>query len=375
MKQLAIWTALTALVLAGCTNNMVSKAGLTYNDGLADSFNTLILANVVRSAKGFPTYYSAIGDFSGSVTRTTSFTPSVSVELDFLSGANIDAGLDLEKEADNNVSVSSLETSDFATSMHAPLPPGIFEALSESRDRRHLHLTLMLILELVVISEDDFAFILNSARANCVQRFDLLSQAYRGICKFILSADDPPPGCYDRRPGQDGNGKAITLITLLNDPSNACRYATFRLFVEAVTLEEPHVTQQDDETIVSLGHIAPGRQIFKEGGTGLSVRTPHEVIAFLGQVVDETLEGRGSYIRLSSAEGQGIPVFRVAEGGRGPVTAKVSGVFYSVPEVGDHFTFRAMAIVKDIITLNTSQTQLPRDRTIFIGGPFEPAQN
>ena len=373
MKLSATWTVLTALVLAGCTNNMVSKAGLTYNDGLAESFNSLILANVVRSAKGFPTYYSAIGDFSGSVTRTTSLTPTVSVALDFLSGANIDASLDVEKEKDSNVSVSSLETSDFATSMHAPLSPGIFEALSESRDRRHLHLTLMLMLELVVISEDDLGFVLGSARSNCVERFDLLSQAYQGICKFILSADDPPPGCYDRRPGQDADGKAIVLISLINDPTNACRYATFRLFVEALALEEPHIVQEDDETTVSLGQVAPGRQIFGEGGTGLSVRTPHEVIAYLGQVVDETLDGGGSHIRLSNAEGQGIPVFRVAEGSRGPVVAKVSGVSYSVPEVGDHFTFRAMAIVKDIITLNTSQTQLPRDRTIFIGGPFEPA--
>jgi hypothetical protein len=373
MKLSAFWTVLAAIVLAGCTNNMVSKAGLTYNDGLAESFNSLILANIVRSAKGFPTYYSAIGDFSGSVTRTKSLSPQISADFDFLSGTNVQAGIDLEKETDDNVSVSSLETSDFATSMHAPLSPGIFEALSESRDRRHLHLTLILMLELVVISEDDLAFVLGSARANCAQRFDLLSQAYRGICRFITE-DDPPPGCYDRRSGTDEDGNAIALIRLLNDPTNVCRYATFRLFVEALTIEEPHVVQEDDKTIVSLGSIAPGRQIFNEGGTGLSVRTPHEVIAYLGQIAEESLDGGGSYIRLSNADGQGIPVFRVEEGGRGPVMTKVSGVSYSVPEAGDHFTFRAMAIVKDIISLNTSQTQLPRDRTIFIGGPFQSAE-
>jgi hypothetical protein len=231
----------------------------------------------------------------------------------------------------------------------------------------------MLMVELVVISEDDLRLVVDSARASCVKRTNLLSQAYKGICQFVLSAENPA-GCYDRRPGVDENGRAITLITLVNDPTNACRYNTFRLFAEALTLEEPHVTQEDDTTMVSLGNIAPGRQLFNEGGTGISVRTPHEVIGYLGQVVDETFGGGGSYIRLSNAAGQGIPIFRVTEGGRGPVMTKVSGVFYSVPEAGDHFTFRAMAIVKDIISLNTSQTQLPRDRTIFIGGPFQSAE-
>ena len=372
MMRLVFLTAWLAMSVAGCTN-MVTKAGLTYNDGLAESYNSLILANIVRSALGFPTYYSAIGDYSGSTTRSAGLTPQVSVDLDFLSGANIDAGLDLEKQRDSNVSVSSLETRDFATAMHAPLSPGIFEALSESRDRRHLHLTLMLMFELVVISEDDLRFVIDSARSNCAERFDLLSRAYKGICGFVQSADDVA-GCYDRRPGMDGDGRAITLVSLLNDPTNPCRYAAFRLFVEALTLEEPHVTQEDDATTVRLGHIAPGRQIFNEGGTGIGVRTPHEVIAYLGQIVDLNFAGGGGYIRLSNAAGQGIPVIRVAEGSRGPVMTKVNGVSYSVPENGDHFTFRAMAIVKDIITLNTSQTQLPRDRTIFIGGPFTPAQ-
>lgn len=105
------------------------------------------------------------------------------------------------------------------------------------------------------------------------------------------------------------------------------------------------------------------------------LRSPYEIINYLGQVLAMDMAGRGGYLTLSGPDGS-LPLFKVRQGtppNKADVTARVNGVVYYVPDggftAGDaHFATRALAIVKDIITLNTDRTQLPKPGTVVLGG-------
>lgn len=367
----AVLVCMLTLLAGGCAN-FVSHTAVAYNDGLSDSFNTLILSNVIRASQGLPTYYSALGEYSASQSHGVGFDPSLSINFDGVSGANVNAAMNADSQNEENASASSLETHDFAAAMHAGITASIFETLTESRDRDHMHLTLVLLVELVVISEGDFRYVMNSIDSNCGGRSDLLSAVYQGICRFLSSADRSLT-CFDLTTTAGTGGKTGALITLLNDPTNPCRYRLFRIFAEALTLNDLHAREENNATVIRLGHVAPGKPIFREPGTGIQVRSPHEVISYLGQVVRLRNTNDGGHLALSDQNGNSVPVFAVNQGAPddAPITARLNRFDYSVPGWQDsdsYFTLRSIALVKDIIALNTGQSQLPKNPTILLGG-------
>jgi hypothetical protein len=125
------------LARAGC-QNMIAESGRYYNDGLATSFNQLLLANVIRSAKGQPTYYSAIGDYSASTSASSSPSISADFPISALNEGDVSVSLGPSASRDRNAKVSSLESKDFTQAMHTPINPSLAVFIFTGRDGLHL---------------------------------------------------------------------------------------------------------------------------------------------------------------------------------------------------------------------------------------------
>ncbi len=355
---------------------------LTVPDGLAASFNSLLLTNIVRAAKGYPTYYSAIGDFSELTSDQMGLgiggdLPLTLTNGPLLSNLSLNANLSPSVTRDRSANASSLETRDFAQAMHTPISPKLFLALTESRDRTHLNLTLALLLETVAITRAEYDQVIRSALDRCNAQFAALPSARQGICNNF--SDVLNAACADDQ-GVPGVGKrASGIIQFYNDPTNPCEFDKFRTLVEAIVINNPHLEiDKDGASTVTLNSGLSSQSLFATKGTGFVLRSPHEVVSYLGEVVRSAYTGAdGGLLRLSAPDGRSIPIFLVKSGGsagRGAVAVRVDGEGYWIPRQElsapeTHYSYQALAIVKDIIALNTSESQLATSPTrIILGG-------
>lgn len=129
---------------------------------------------------------------------------------------------------------------------------------------------------------------------------------------------------------------SLNLVRLRNDPSNICQYHLFRSFVEALALNDVSVSVGDDGNLnFSVVRGTSLAQLFATDGTGLTFRSPTEMVRFLGEVVRESSGHAGERQPcLTSRSGECLPIF-IAKTGRKDrdteVAAKVGGVEYWVP--------------------------------------------
>jgi hypothetical protein len=359
------------LALAGC-QNMVAESGLYYNDGLATSFNRLLLANVIRSAKGQPTYYSAIGDYSASTSTSSSPGFSADFPINALNEGDLSVNLAPNRSRDRNANVSSLESKDFTQAMHTPISPNLAVFIFTGRDGLHLDLATTLTIKRLALSAGEYEQLAVEAVKICNTKFTSLPSARRGICENFSTV------LADAACGGDNLKPADAIVELHNDPTNACEYAKFRLFAEAMAVIRPHLSiDKDGNTVFSLGIGSSTRRLFGTKGAGYVLRSPNEVIQYLGEIVRVRYEqGAAATPQLSSRNGKSVPIF-VAESGpsakRAADSVKVDGKVYALPDqrLGDEekdYSYRSLSIVKDLLTLNTSDDQLPKSPTIILGG-------
>lgn len=129
-------------------------------------------------------------------------------------------------------------------------------------------------------------------------------------------------------------------------------------------------------SLVYIGDSArPSRKIFSAPGSGYRLRSPSQVIFYLGQIVNETFAGIDPQkLSISARDGSLAPIFQVEIGaGTGAVTAEVDGEEYwlqpqKLGSTVEDFSHRSLTLVKDLIALNTLQAQIPKNTAIFVGG-------
>lgn len=367
-----IAAAIALLTLTGC-QNIVAQSSVYYNDGLATAFNRLLLANVIRSAKGQPTYYSAIGDYSAGVSGTSSPGLSVDFSVDALDEASVSASLGPSTSRDRNANVSSLETKDFTQAMRTPISSNLAVFIYRGRDGLHLDLAIALTVKGIALPAKEYEELAVEAIKICNTRFDSLSSAQRGVCKnFSTVLAEAACG---------GNNVTLdnTILVLHNDPTNACEYARFRLLAESLAVIRPRLsTDEDGNTVFSLGIGESTQRLFGAKGSGFVLRSPNEMVQYLGEIVRIRFEeGRAATPKLTSRDGKSIPIFAVKSGSgarHASDSVKIDGKFYALPDQGlgddanDH-SYRSLAIIKDLLTLNTSDDQLPSTPAIILGRP------
>ncbi|MCG8546185.1 MAG: hypothetical protein MJE12_18460 [Alphaproteobacteria bacterium] len=370
----AIRLALVGLMLAGC-ENLVASSGVYYNVGIAEASNSLLLANIIRSAKGYPTYYSLIGDYSGSTSASLSPSVDLSVPLPAQGQSKtLDLGLTGSISTDRNANVSSLETQDFTRAMHTLVPPNLLLFLIESRDDAHVHLILALIVKSNRLLLKDYEEIVQNARDECERRFETLSSAKKGVCRNFEAVRKELTCDFVREPSARGD----VIVTIRNHPANRCAFSQFRMFSEAVMLNRGRVfVDKKGNLNVEFGRTASERRnLFDAEGTSITLRSPSGVIHYLGEIVREQYNEDNAWTpTLTTRAGRSVPIFRVESGLLGVfanISAEVDGEEYWIrsQELGEReedFSHRALTIVKDFQALNTKQDQLPSSPAIILG--------
>ena len=367
--------SIASAMLASC-QNMAESGSVYYNVGLANSVNTILLKNIIRSAKDYPLYYSALGDFSYELSRDVSFSPSIDVPINVGGGAIIDGDIDIglspsaETGRDRSTTVSSLETADFTRAIHADLTPQMLVFFTSGHSRTEWSLLMMLTIDVVTITHQDYENVATAASKNCFEVEAKKSTSVRAICHNLMEQS-----VNNRCADHPVSNNAI-YITMRNEPSNPCEFVLFRKFIESIVASDPIFEIQDNGTVqLTLQANYDRFELFQTDGTGIVLRSPHEMIHYLGKIVRLTFQGLDDGLLLiTAASGEQVPIILVEEGrhpGKAAVETMVDGVRFSIPEQSirtprTHFSFVALAALKSLISLNTSQEQLSSVPTTVI---------
>lgn len=357
-----------SLLLAAC-QNVVESSGVYYNTGLASASNNVLLANIIRAAKGYPTYYSAVGDYSGSLSTSSSPTLSADASIDALSQTSLSADLAPSVSRDRNANVSSLETQDFVRAMNSEISPELFAFLLRSRHNAHLNLVFAMVVDTITLTPAEFQRVLLSAQDICHNDYTSLRLAQRGVCDNfteVLAAAACEPDFVA--------GPGVDTMKLRSDPTNPCAFSQFRAFAEAIMVNEPRFSQDEDKNItLQFTHRSSSIPSLAPTPTGLLLRSPNELIHYLGAIV-RTASRTDWTPRLTSEEGDSVPIFVIRTGadrGRATAAARVDGEEYWIAaqdlnKKKSDFSNHALAIVKDFHALNTSDSALPSNPTVVI---------
>jgi hypothetical protein len=125
---------------------------------------------------------------------------------------------------------------------------------------------------------------------------------------------------------------------------------------------------------------AQGREVRFEGGkVGIALRSPSDMIHFLGQIVAADMRSVnrrcGAEVpRVTAPDGREQPIFCLIRGGSGRravASARFEGETYVVPRsdfgggVG-YPSFQALALVKDVINVYKTRQDIPSSTVIAI---------
>ncbi len=395
-----------SLLLGACAGNIVTDSGVYYNRGLEQSYNDLLLANVIRSAKGLPTYFSAVGDYSANADTSISSDFSVSGELGELLLSDLDLSASTSRDFGRNANVSSLESETFVQAMLTPLSPKLFFLLAEGRSRQRLDLLSVLAVKWILIPEATVMRIRTSALEACSREAHTYSRELRAVCAAY------PQTVADAACAGTLRANSREKVLLRSDPTNPCSHVRFRHLMEAITILQPALLRNSapgaitliaqeqlhqektagntSATVASATAAAatsgaaksaarPSRQdassttlIFGKD-SDYALRSPNEILQYLGSAV-RAMHRHRSGPRLIGPDGRKIPVFEVVTGPFGPGSAievKVDGERFGIRTHGlredpQSFTLQSLAILKDIISINTSQNVLPKNPTVFL---------
>lgn len=354
------------LTLASC-GNMVESGSVYYNAGLANSVNSILLKNIVRSAKDYPLYYSALGDFSYNLTREVSLDPSIEFDSDI----DVSLGLSTDKTNDRSTTVSSLETADFTQAIHSDLSANTLVFFTAGHSHTHWNLLLMLTTDLLTVTRLEYEHTLHIAYESCLERESKVSKTVRALCLNVLH-----PTTISTCASHPIDTSNPVYITLRNEPSNPCEFVLFRNFVEAIVATDPNIAVQDDGTPkITLKSVNDSLVLFETDGTGIFLRSPHEIIHYLGKILRLTFQGEDEgLLTITSPSGERVPIILVEDGRRYTrvaVETQVDGTTYWIPEQSirsprSHYSFIVLGVLKNLISLNTSQSQLPSNPTRVI---------
>lgn len=407
IRGFAFSAAVLAATLAGCGGNVVTDSGIYYNRGLENSYNDLLLANIIRAAKGMPTYFSAVGDYNGSLDLSVDGNANIDSVVTQLNEADAGFGVDFSRDVSRNANVTSLETETFVQAMLTPLSAKLFFLLAEGRARDRFDLLALLSVKWVLVPESTVAQLQMQAEQTCAQEATTFPRALVALCRNLQNTVSQAQCAGAIDPTSDNQ------VLLRSDPTNLCSHTRFRAFVEAITILQPALLQQNAPGTVSLlaqqqladnqpnqqsqqtqptapqngatpavtpasnttsqtPPPAPATLVFGDG-SNFALRSPNEILQYLGDVVQMT-HGSNATPTITGPAGRSIPIFEVIEGPRArshSIETVVDGRRYAIRssrlgETPSSYTGQSLAILKDIISLNTSQSVLPSNPTIFV---------
>ena len=340
----------------------------------------------MRSAKGRPTYFSAVGDYSGSTDNSFGLSTDLDTTINDLNSTDVGIGIDAGPDQSRNANVSSLETEQFTQAILTPLSRKLFFLLAEGQTRERLDLLTTLTVKWISVPKSSVASVQQKASIECANNTATFPGALKAMCQQlpVVIANGNCAGSLTSGGGQ---------VVVRSDPTNACQHARFRALIEPIAILQPALLRANSGNSVSLLALEQSAASNAENGGGKSntpptrnqdllifgrgssfaLRSPKEIIQYLGEVV------KADYLNetvptLTGPNGSQIPVFELLRYDRLPSDTKhyeIDGEPYALdePDLGKQptsFSYPSLAILKEVISLNTSQSTLPKSPNILV---------
>jgi hypothetical protein len=258
VQRLAAWAAcvLAAIVLSGCSQVQLVHQVSEHNEALELSGNQVVLLNAIRASKGYPYYFTYLGDMQGkdAVNATIDASPQT---LTTFANHQQHRYFGRPSVALNNgfstFAVSNANSDDFAVNLITPLTADQASVLINS-DWPTEHL-LMLILKRIGLSEQDFLALKENFEARCHNPTEGLTQ----LCALEQDAVNrcgfpEPDAVYDSR----HKGSAKRIYNFRNNPEEDCPFEQFQIAVRAIVLASPSMLQLSTDSNQNKTSIAGG---------------------------------------------------------------------------------------------------------------------
>lgn len=250
-----------AVAAGGCSQVQLVHQTNEHNQALEWSGNQIILLNAVRASKGYPYYFTVLGDMDGKDAMTGGAeigpTSAISAFTNTLFGtlaqtatpptAITTAHQYIPYRGKGNVAVNNgfsqfkvanANTDEFALSLTQPLNVNQVSIFVNS-DWPTEHLAMM-ILRRIGLAEDDLHALQENYETRCRKPRDQEAR----LCELIQEAIDrcnlPPPDLVTEHIGTGVRTGKVYVFH--NDPEDSCRFARFQAFVRAIVLAVPTMT-------------------------------------------------------------------------------------------------------------------------------------
>jgi len=411
-----ILTLSVSVMLAACATAEIRTRAVSYNEALADFGNKQILLNAVRASKRYPVYYSALGDLSanemvdGKIGGAFPFSISNGRHIE-LPGFTLSPNLNIGSGI-GSFNVGNLNTADFQKAIHSEISAAFFKDFIKASWPKQLLYALM--VKDIKISEDLDREIHHQAFENCRkldrQDIGLLSsheQRSLSLCNHIKSGiSELNQICSLPWPQQGRFGKASHF----NSGTNYCSRLDYQIFVwqmrllgaRFVSTKPKTIKKVLKETVVTKdrydhGHsgytkkelkhatissvqlqLILGNRKFSIGGKGaLDLRSAHQMIQYLGQLVSAQLFAEQSFTPTILIGGLrdyvSVPLFEVRSDPLGLISAAVrvehEGRIYYIPkpDYGQRTEARSLqvlALINQVIAFQTNRKDLPTSQTL-----------
>lgn len=427
----AIAVPLIALALAACSQVQLVHQVSEHNEALELSGNQVVLLNAIRASKGYPYYFTYLGDMQGKDAVTASVDASPSTLTTFANHQQ-HRFFGRPSVALNNgfstFNVSNANSDEFAVNLITPLNATQAAVLINS-DWPTEHLS-MLILKRIGLSENDFLALKENFEARCHNPSEGLSQ----LCALVQASVDRcgfpyPDSVYDNT----HRGQLRRIYNFRNNPEEDCAFEQFQVAVRAIVLAAPSMLQlrtdrdrdsegsgsrrggrggttamtkagqqvvqvtvntQSDRNrepesklhlrvelrkrtgLVQISNLLIEGTRSEAGATYFVLRSPSDIIDYLGRLIKVQL--RNEHARTASVLFERrhlVPILLVKRGsasGRSAISVSHEGERFYVPVNGydasdRHMSMQSLMLVNQLLAMKLKRDNLKNATTLFIG--------
>lgn len=230
-----------ASVVSACSQVQFVHQVSQHNDALELSGNQIILLNAIRASKGYPYYFTYLGDMQGKDALTAE-VPSTLAFGNHQVLRHTASPKVLMNNGFNSFNVSNANSDDFALSLVTPLSAAQASVLINS-DWPTEHLS-MLIIRRMGISKQDLAALIENQKVRCANH----SSGYAVLCGLVEEAISRC-GLPRAEKVLEGMRRGLGEVsTFNNEPEDACAFEQFQMAVRLFVLASPTITPREVAT-------------------------------------------------------------------------------------------------------------------------------
>lgn len=424
----SIVAVLAYAMLSACSQVQLVHQVSEHNDALEYSGNQVVLLNAIRASKGYPYYFTYLGDLQGKDAATATVEANAA-SLTTFTNHQQHRFFGKPAVALNNgfssFNVSNANSDEFALNLITPLSAAQASVLINS-DWPTEHLA-MLIVRRIGLSEQDFGALKENIEARCHNPVEALSHLCSLVQADVARCGFPPA---DQVFDSAKPGVVKRIYTFRNEPEEDCAFARFQVAVRAIVLAAPSMLQRevDKPKGAPAGKSAAkgtteasangGQQNFQitvnnaperresdgklhlrvelrrrsgltqisnlliegtrseAGATYFVLRSPGDIIDYLGRLIKVQLRTDGARVASVLYERrQQVPILLVKRGpvlGRAAVSVTHEGERFHVPtnsyDIGErHMSMQSLMLVNQLLAMKLKRDNLKNATTLFIG--------